>query len=207
MMLPTGELASIDLGIVIKNGELYFSEATTGEIFVLPLETVLDDTEELPYLRPFRLGERGWSRNIPARQPGLTPAGDTKITFTMAGDPPCLIISGSDNELEVHAKSMGSRAKIGVTISSIISIRQIELSDNTWCVVLLSSSGRTILIRGKENQEAETFKVDKTVFDTGLGAWDFDEPVAEGQIITFDAICLEPTQRRLIISCKKVATH
>lgn len=205
--LPTGELAHISEGLSGLNDDLYFREANTSQIFVLSLDSLLDNSDDRPKLRPAKLLERGWSRDLSFQQSGLTPAGTSNQIFALVGDPPCLIVSGSYEELEVHTLSMGSRAKIKVNMEKISCLAHIELPFNSWCLVLMNTSGRSVLIRGKEDDEKETLKVDKTVFDTGLGAWESDEEVVEGETIHFDAMCLEKTQRRLILASRKVALH
>ena len=201
---PTGSPAVLGDGLALYNEDLYFCETQSPEVMVLALECSIDHTEETPTFRASRLCDKGWSRSISGKQSGLTPAGSTNQLFALVGSPPCLLLSSNESEVEVHALSMGSRAKISVALEKIICADQLDLSGDSWCLALMATNGRSVLIRGKEDDLKETLKVDKTVFDTGLGAWDQDELVLEDEEIVFDSMCTVKSQKRLVLAARKV---
>lgn len=187
----------------ILNDEAYLYDLNSGTVVVVPLKATPELSEDNKLtLRVQRLSDRGIFEGFNSK---LIQIGSLEgHYFEILKGPPTLIAATQTDELEIHSIAMGSMLRISHDVNSVAALDSLQLTDDSWCLASMATSGRTTLFKGREDRSKEALVVDKSVFDTGLGAWDADEPEEIGQRKMFEAMCVERSQRRVVIAARKV---
>lgn len=188
----------------ILSDEAYLYDQDSNEVMVLPLKASPEQSDDGSLtVRAHRLSDRGIFSGFSGK---LLPLGHLQHRyFEVLREPPTLVAATRLDELEVHSIAMGSMLRIAHPVDSIAALAKLQVSSDAWCLVSMADSGRTTLFKGREDRAKEALLVDKSVFDTGLGAWDPEEPEQAGHQSHFDCMCVQQDRKRVIIAARKVA--
>lgn len=194
---------SISSSVGLHRDELFMFDIASNSILVISLTDKRETRDDgISFIRASRLTDRGIFKGFSKR---LIPYGCKKNKyFELTCNPPALIGAISEEELEIHSIGFGSAIRLTQQTEAVVQSVNFQLTDDCWCVALLANTGRTTMIKGKEDCARESLVVEKTVFDTGLGAWDPEELEDSSDQLFFDCMSIEESKKRLLIMARKV---